>query len=465
MTGAPTAATNLSPARRFVDPGAAARDWLRPAPRSGAAARHAIHDERGQAVPLGQFFGAKPVVLAFVYYSCPMLCTQVLNAMTSTLGVLSLDAGKDFEVVLVSFDPRETAGAGRRQESGTAAAIQTSRRRCGLAFPDRRRAGDQASRRARPDSAMSGTSRRNSSRIRPASSSSRPTAGRPGISSASSTVRAMCGSRCSKPRREDRLGRRFAAAVLLSLRPDDRPLRSLRHADAADRRRGHGPAHRHFHRRDGPPREVLGTNVASPSPKRLKPKPKPYVVRTPLFPEQASTMAARVDALYFFLVGLTVFFSLLIAGLIVAYTVNTGGGRRTASARVIHGGLVLEITWSVIPFLITMGIFVWGASVFCGDVAAARRDAQRLRRRQAVDVEVPAPRRAARDQRAARAGRAGGEVDHDLRGCDPRRVCAGVPREGRRHSRAATHISGSSRRSRAPTTCSARSTAARAIRE
>jgi protein SCO1 len=64
-------------------------------------------DERGETVRLGQYFGAKPVVLAFVYYSCPMLCTQVLNAMTSTLDVLSLDAGKDFEVVLVGFDPRE----------------------------------------------------------------------------------------------------------------------------------------------------------------------------------------------------------------------------------------------------------------------------------------------------------------------------------------------------------------------
>src|SRR5262245_62119178 len=65
-------------------------------------------DEQGRAVHLGDYFGRKPVVLAFVYYTCPMLCTQVLNAMTSTLGVLSLDAGTDFEVVLVGFDPRET---------------------------------------------------------------------------------------------------------------------------------------------------------------------------------------------------------------------------------------------------------------------------------------------------------------------------------------------------------------------
>jgi protein SCO1/2 len=46
-------------------------------------------------------------VLAFVYYDCPMLCTMVLNALTSTLGVLTQNPGEDFEVVLVSFDPRE----------------------------------------------------------------------------------------------------------------------------------------------------------------------------------------------------------------------------------------------------------------------------------------------------------------------------------------------------------------------
>jgi protein SCO1 len=67
----------------------------------------AFRDEDGNTVRIGEFFGARPVVLAFVYYDCPMLCTQVLNAITSTLGVLALDAGRDFDVVLVSFDPRE----------------------------------------------------------------------------------------------------------------------------------------------------------------------------------------------------------------------------------------------------------------------------------------------------------------------------------------------------------------------
>jgi protein SCO1/2 len=64
-------------------------------------------DEAGRTVRLGEYFGSRPVVLAFVYYECPMLCTQVLGALASTLSLMSLDAGKDFDVVTVSFDPRE----------------------------------------------------------------------------------------------------------------------------------------------------------------------------------------------------------------------------------------------------------------------------------------------------------------------------------------------------------------------
>jgi len=66
-----------------------------------------FRDEQGETVRLGQYFGSRPVVLAFVYYDCPMLCTLVLNALSSTLNVLSLEAGKDFELVLIGFDPRE----------------------------------------------------------------------------------------------------------------------------------------------------------------------------------------------------------------------------------------------------------------------------------------------------------------------------------------------------------------------
>src|SRR5207253_8329425 len=85
---------------------------------------------------------------------------------------------------------------------------------------------------------------------------------------------------------------------------------------------------------------------------------------TPLFPEQASTMAARVDNLYFFLIGITIFFSVLIAGLIVTYAVKFRRRTPDAIGARIQGGLVLEMVWTVIPFLLTMVLFVWGATVF-----------------------------------------------------------------------------------------------------
>ena len=84
----------------------------------------------------------------------------------------------------------------------------------------------------------------------------------------------------------------------------------------------------------------------------------------PLFPESASTIAGRVDALYFFLLGLSIFFSLLIAGSIVYFAVKYHRQRADAVGGQIAGGMVLEITWSVVPLMITMVIFVWGASVY-----------------------------------------------------------------------------------------------------
>jgi len=68
-----------------------------------------FRDENGQPVKLGQYFGTKPVVLALVYYDCPMLCTQVLNGMVTSFRVLPFEIGKEFDVVTISFDPRETA--------------------------------------------------------------------------------------------------------------------------------------------------------------------------------------------------------------------------------------------------------------------------------------------------------------------------------------------------------------------
>jgi len=64
-------------------------------------------DESGKAVRLGDYFGDKPVILVLAYYQCPRLCTLVLNGLVQGMLEMRLSAGRDFEVVTVSFDPRE----------------------------------------------------------------------------------------------------------------------------------------------------------------------------------------------------------------------------------------------------------------------------------------------------------------------------------------------------------------------
>jgi protein SCO1/2 len=66
-------------------------------------------DETGQAYPLSHYFqNRKPVLLTMVYFECPMLCTEILNGLVRTLRIIPLSAGKDFNIVTVSFNPKET---------------------------------------------------------------------------------------------------------------------------------------------------------------------------------------------------------------------------------------------------------------------------------------------------------------------------------------------------------------------
>jgi protein SCO1/2 len=67
-----------------------------------------FRDESGNLVRLGDFFGKKPIVLSLVYFDCPALCTEVLNGELRTMNAISLDLGKDFEAITVSFEPKDT---------------------------------------------------------------------------------------------------------------------------------------------------------------------------------------------------------------------------------------------------------------------------------------------------------------------------------------------------------------------
>jgi protein SCO1/2 len=73
-------------------------------------------DDLGRKVHLGDYFGSKPLILNFVYYSCPMLCGEELSGLESALRVLKFDVGKEFDVVTISFDPKDTPEAAARKK-------------------------------------------------------------------------------------------------------------------------------------------------------------------------------------------------------------------------------------------------------------------------------------------------------------------------------------------------------------
>ena len=65
-------------------------------------------DETGRPVRLGDYFGKKPLILNLVYYTCPMLCGEVLTGLSASLKMVKFDVGKEFDVITVSFNPKET---------------------------------------------------------------------------------------------------------------------------------------------------------------------------------------------------------------------------------------------------------------------------------------------------------------------------------------------------------------------
>jgi len=67
-----------------------------------------FRDEEGRSVRLAEYFGRRPIILALVYYRCPMLCTMVLNDLTRSMNSLHENAGEQFDVLAISFDPSET---------------------------------------------------------------------------------------------------------------------------------------------------------------------------------------------------------------------------------------------------------------------------------------------------------------------------------------------------------------------
>jgi len=77
----------------------------------------AFADESGRRVLLREYFGARPVIIAMVYFECPLLCTQLLNGLTQALKPVSLNPGSDFEVLVISIDPNEGSELAARKKA------------------------------------------------------------------------------------------------------------------------------------------------------------------------------------------------------------------------------------------------------------------------------------------------------------------------------------------------------------
>ena len=313
-----------------------------------------FRDETGRVVRLGEFFGSRPVVLAFVYYECPMLCTQILNGLVSALGVLEQTAGQEFDVVAISFDARETPVMAAAKKAVYLDTYKRPGAEPGWHFLT----GDEASIRRVTDAAGFRFSWDEATQQFAHASgvivdhARRPAVALPvrhRIPAAGPEVRVD-----GIVRGQDRIGGRSGAALLLSLRARDRQLQpGGDERRPAGRRRHRGAAAFGFVamslRRDG----------------RAAVRALPTLMGgIPLFPEQASSFAADVDALYIFIIAVSAFFTIGVSVAVLFFAIKYRRRHPEQVGAHIEGSLPLELAWSIIPTIISMVMFVWGAKLF-----------------------------------------------------------------------------------------------------
>lgn len=331
-----------------------------------------FHDEDGRTVRLGDYYGDKPIVLSLVYYDCPQLCTQVLTGLLGTLKTLPMSPGQDFISLTVSFDPKEKtplaaakkreylerlgkpeAAAGWHFLTGEESQIVALTRSVGFRYVW----DPVTSQYAHASGIMVLTPDGKVSRyfygIEYAPRDLRfglldASAGK--IGSLADQIILYCYQ--YDPTRGTyslvlmRLLRIFAVITLVSIVG---LILFLRYQ--SKKKDGGSPGDRPG---SGNAKSEIGYSHMSILPLYL----------IPFLPEQASTFAPEVDLYFLFLVGLTVFFTLLVGILAIVFMVRY---RRRSADEVpepVEGAMLLEITWTVIPFLIAMFIFAWGAKIY-----------------------------------------------------------------------------------------------------
>jgi cytochrome c oxidase subunit II len=322
-----------------------------------------FRDEEGRTVKLGDYFGSKPVILALVYYECPMLCSQVLTGLTHSLKTISFDAGQEFEVVIVSFNPRETpelasakkrtyrndyarpgTAAGWRFLTGDPKAIEEITQAVGFRYVY--------------DSALNQYAHASGIMV---------------LTPEGRLSRYFYGIEYAP--RDLRLGLVEASANRIGT-PVDQLLLLCYHYDPTTGK--YGAAVMNALRLGGiitllsvvillivVERKSKGRNRSNTTAKPINLCLLPFFFfLLPFAPEAASTVAGKVDRLYIFLVVIAIFFSMLIAGLEIFFAIKYRRRSPDEFPPASIPSLKLEIAWTVIPFIIAMVIYVWGAKLY-----------------------------------------------------------------------------------------------------
>jgi cytochrome c oxidase subunit 2 len=313
-------------------------------------------DEDGQDIELNRYFGQRPVILTLVYYQCPMLCTQILNGVDRSIKVLSLELGKDFEIVSVSINPRETPRLASEKKFQYLRSYAHPEAAEGWHFLT----GSQES--IEHLAASVGYKYQ----YDPKSDLYAHASGIIVLTPTGKVSRYFYGIEYAP--RDLRLGLIEASENKIGT-PVDKVLLYCFHYDPSTGK--YSLLVMNLVRLGGI-LTIIGVVLMLIIINRRRKKEIErrvglegwQLALLPLFPEQASSHAAAVDELLYFLLVITVFFTLLIFFLIIYYMIKYRRRRADEVGGAVVPFFKLEVAWIAIPFMIAMVIFVWGAELY-----------------------------------------------------------------------------------------------------
>lgn len=319
-------------------------------------------DERGNQIRLGDYFGKKPVILSLVYYKCPMLCTLVLNGLTEALIEQKFNAGEQFNVVTVSFDPNETPALAEAKKNTYLARYGRPGGNDGWHFLT----GDEANI-TRLTEAVGFHYR-----FDPATGQFAHPSGIMVLTPQGKIARYFYG--IEYPARDLRLGLIEASQERIGS-PVDQVLLLCYHYDPKS---GKYNSIAMSSMRVGGVLTLVGLTalcgmLGLGERRRRKNRSQSatfsclagvIVFLIPLFPTAASTDAQNVDALFIFMLVLCGFVALSIFLLVIYFAIRYR--RRSEDQLALWTGSVpwLEWAWTIVPLLIFIGIFFWGVKLY-----------------------------------------------------------------------------------------------------